>query len=89
MVGRRTLAGGASHDYYHARKNSKQDNANNPFRPKPAVFRFQDTATGIIEDERRKRLKSKLIDSVKGNELESYRKSDEEVSLDDPISRLK
>lgn len=51
----------------------------NPYKPKPAIFRFQDGANHALEDERRNQLKHKLIDSVKGDELEKFRKSDEEL----------
>ncbi|PSR81426.1 hypothetical protein BD289DRAFT_41019 [Coniella lustricola] len=81
MVGRRTLTGGVAQDHpvrKHS-QNTKPDDASNPFRPKPAVFRFRDAANGVIEDERRQRIKAKLIDSVKSDALESYRKSDQEI----------
>lgn len=51
----------------------------NPFKPKPAIFRFQDGANHALEDERRNQLKHKLIDSVKGDELEKFRKTDEQL----------
>jgi hypothetical protein len=51
----------------------------NPNKPKPAIFRFQDGANHALEDERRNQLKRKLIDSVKGDELEKYRKTDEQL----------
>lgn len=48
-------------------------------RSKPAAFRFQDASNKALEDKRRKELKEKLIDAVKGDELEQYRKSEDEV----------
>lgn len=54
----------------------KDDNSS---RPKPAAFRFQDATNRAMEDRRRTQIKDKLIDSVKGDELEEYRKSEDEV----------
>lgn len=51
----------------------------NPRKPKPAILRFQDGANHALEDERRNQLKHKLIDSVKGDELEKFRKSDDDL----------
>lgn len=51
----------------------------NPYKPKPAIFRFQDGANHALEDERRNQLKHKLIDSVKGDELEKFRKTDDQL----------
>lgn len=65
-------------------KGRKKDD--NPYRPKPAVFRFQDATNKAIEDQRRKNIKDKLIDAVKGDELEQYRKSEDEVRSDTPTS---
>lgn len=57
----------------------KKDADGKPHRPKPAAFRFQDVSNRALEDERRNQIKNKLIDAVKGDELESLRKSDDEV----------
>lgn len=77
MVGRRGLAAlGTSHS-----TSSKYKKENNPFRPKPTAFKFQDVTNKAMEDERRNQMKNKLIDSVKGDELELFRKSDDEVPL--------
>lgn len=54
-------------------------NPENPFKPKPAIFRFQDGANHALEDERRNQLKHKLIDSVKGDELEKFRKTNDQL----------
>lgn len=71
MVGRRTL---------NAFENGKgKSNNNSQHRAKPVVLRFQDASNKALEDERRTQIKNKLIDAVKGDELEAYRKSDDEV----------
>lgn len=77
MVGRRALhAFGNGKSSGHSQK---QINGSNPYKPKPAAFRFQDAANAAVEDERRNKIKNSLIDAVKGDELESFRKSDDEV----------
>lgn len=59
---------------------AKSDNKNgNQNRPKPAVFRFQDITNKALEDQRREHIKNKLIDAVKGDELETYRKNENEL----------
>lgn len=72
MVGRRTLSAFGDG---HAR--NKKDA--NPYKPKPVAVRFQDASNKALEDERRNQLKRKLIDSVKADHLEKYRKSEDEV----------
>ncbi|KAJ4385590.1 hypothetical protein N0V93_010019 [Gnomoniopsis smithogilvyi] len=77
MVGRRAL-----HAFGNGKSSShvyKHGNGSNPYKPKPTAFRFQDAANAAVEDERRNKIKSNLIDAVKGDELESYRKSDDEL----------
>ncbi|ROW16578.1 hypothetical protein VPNG_01464 [Cytospora leucostoma] len=70
MVGRRMLSGDGS-------SRSRKDA--NPYRPKPAALRFQDASNKALEDERRNQLKHRLINSVKADHLESYRKSEDEI----------
>lgn len=82
MVGRRFRP-----SFSNGRAKDKKDE-NNPFRPKPAAFRFQDVSHRAMEDERRKKLKNKLIDAVKGDELEHHRKSEDEVCPSTRISPL-
>lgn len=72
MVGRRTLKA-----FGDGSAKSKKDA--NPYRPKPAAFRFQDASNKALEDERRNHLKHKLIDTVKADQLEKYRKSEDEI----------
>ncbi|EME47472.1 hypothetical protein DOTSEDRAFT_41866 [Dothistroma septosporum NZE10] len=48
-------------------------------RLKPDVWRFKDAAKTALEDRRREELKNTLLESVDRNELEQFRKSDEEL----------
>jgi hypothetical protein len=64
----------------HRRKpeRSVSESPNAPAKPK--ALRFQDRSTDIAEEiEWREHLKHKLLNSVDRGNLESYRKSDEEV----------
>lgn len=70
MVGRRGV---------NAFGSGRKNDDSNPYRPKPAVFRFQDATNKAMEDQRRTHIKNKLINAVKGNELESYRKSEDDL----------
>lgn len=72
MVGRRTL-----NAFGNGSVRGTKDA--NPYRPKPAALRFQDASNKALEDERRNQLKHKLIDTVKADQLERYRKSEDEV----------
>lgn len=85
MVGRRNIFTFGT-GYASSINHKKGDN---PFRPKPAAFKFQDVTNKAIEDERRNQIKNKLIDSVKGDELEFFRKSDDEVLLFSTSQELK
>lgn len=70
MVGRRGV---------HSFANGRNKDDNNPYRPKPAVFRFQDASNRAMEDQQRKKIKDKLIDAVKGDELERFRKTEDDL----------
>lgn len=59
---------------------SKNKDGSNSYRPKPVAFRFQDASNKAMEDQRRDHIKNKLIDAVKGDELETFRKNEDEVS---------
>lgn len=80
MVGRRALPAFGSGKGRSNGQFPKHSNGSNPYKPKPAAFRFQDAAHAAVEDERRNQIKTNLIDAVKGDELESFRKSADEVS---------
>lgn len=84
MVGRRGLNAFGNGD--GPARSFKKDA--NPYRPKPAVFRFQDATNKALEDQRREQIKNKLIDAVKGDELETFRKNEDEVSTSAPAHGL-
>lgn len=48
-------------------------------RPRPRIWRFKDAARTALEDKERNDLKNALMDNVKRDELECFRKSDEEL----------
>lgn len=77
MVGRRNLNAFGNG---HGPTRSYKEDDNSSSRPKPAAFRFQDASNKALEDQRREQIKNKLIDAVKGDELEKFRKKEEEVS---------
>lgn len=73
MVGRRSVnAFGNGRANSHSKTNGDR---------KPAAFRFKDCVNRAVEDDHRNRIKDTLIDAVKGDELESFRKSDDEVQF--------
>lgn len=87
MVGRRDFAPGLKRN-----KSSKTGNGNKPHtngdlesgqlggaKPRPTLFRFRDAANTALEDKRREDLKKKLLEGVNREQLEEFRKSDEEV----------
>ncbi|KAF1990529.1 hypothetical protein K402DRAFT_410507 [Aulographum hederae CBS 113979] len=48
-------------------------------RPRPKVFSFRDVADSVVEDQQRNTLKRKLLEGINRNELEKFRKTDEEL----------
>jgi cation diffusion facilitator family transporter len=48
-------------------------------RPRPRIWAFKDAARTALEDKHRTELKRALLDNVKHDELEHFRKSDEEL----------
>lgn len=48
-------------------------------RVKPAFLRFQDASNKALEDDRRAKIKDKLLEEVAREQFERYRKSDEEI----------
>lgn len=73
MVGRRALDA-----FGDGRPKSNRDGS---YKSKPVALRFKDAANKAMEDETRNHIKKTLIDAVKGDELESFRKYDDEVCL--------
>jgi hypothetical protein len=48
-------------------------------KPKPNLWRFRDAANTVMEDRRREELKEAILHGINRDELENYRKSDEEL----------
>ncbi|GAB7340565.1 hypothetical protein MBLNU457_6979t1 [Dothideomycetes sp. NU457] len=55
------------------------DSNNNNRGLRPAIFRFQDAANTAVGGQRREELKQKLLHGIDHDELEKFRKSDEEL----------
>lgn len=82
------LESGTGDETYHDEVNGN-GNGNNNARPrpkildgkapKPGIWRFRDAARTALEDERREDLKNKLLTHINHDELEQFRKSDEEL----------
>lgn len=82
------LESGTGYETYHDEVNENA-NGNNNARPrpkildgkapKPGIWRFRDAARTALEDERREDLKNKLLTHINHDELERFRKSDEEL----------
>lgn len=82
------LESGTGDETYHDEVNGNA-NGNNNARPrpkildgkapKPGIWRFRDAARTALEDERREDLKNKLLTHINHDELERFRKSDEEL----------
>lgn len=60
-----------------AKRDKKQPNGN--ARPKPSLFRFRDAASTALQDERREGLKKALLEGIDRDQLEKFRKSDDEL----------
>jgi divalent metal cation (Fe/Co/Zn/Cd) transporter len=52
---------------------------NGDARPRPRVWRFRDAASAVVGDQRREELKKALLTQVDLNQLEQYRKSEDEL----------
>ncbi|KAM0713506.1 hypothetical protein Q7P37_010468 [Cladosporium fusiforme] len=52
---------------------------NGASRPKPNVWRFKDAANTVLEDRRREELKETILHGIDLDQLEEFRKSDEEL----------
>ena len=60
-------------------KHSARSLANGSGKPKPNLWRFRDAANTVMEDRRREELKEAILHGINRDELEDYRKSDEEL----------
>lgn len=80
------LESGTGYETYHDEVNANGNNNARPRpkildgkAPKPGIWRFRDAARTALEDERREDLKNKLLTHINHDELERFRKSDEEL----------
>lgn len=68
------LESGSGYDSYEG-----WTNGNGNARPRPEIWKFKDAARTALEDKRREDLKNKLLTGINRDELEEFRKSDEEL----------
>lgn len=78
------LESGTGYETYHDEVNGNGNARPRPKildgkAPKPGIWRFRDAARTALEDERREDLKNKLLTHINHDELERFRKSDEEL----------
>lgn len=71
--------GGGGNQYRNTNGTASGNDANGNARPRPELWRFRDAAKTALEDKRREELKKELLQGVKRNELEKFRKSDDEL----------
>ncbi|KAJ8608998.1 hypothetical protein MRB53_039357 [Persea americana] len=72
-------AAASNGDVEHGPSDNDKQQANGNARPKPSLFRFRDAADTKVQDERREELKKALLSGIDRNELEKFRKSDDEL----------
>ncbi|TKA61666.1 hypothetical protein B0A55_11266, partial [Friedmanniomyces simplex] len=65
------------HEYANGNGNTNQHNGN--AKPRPKIWSFKDAATTALEDKRREDLKKALLHGINRDELEQFRKSDDEL----------
>ncbi|KAK1809687.1 hypothetical protein LTR12_015943 [Friedmanniomyces endolithicus] len=65
------------HEYGNGNGQGNQQNGN--AKPKPKLWSFKDAANTALEDARREELKKALLHGINRDELEQFRKSDEEL----------
>nr|POE92993.1 metal tolerance protein 3 [Quercus suber] len=53
--------------------------SNGDAKPRPRIWRFKDAANTVMEDRRRDQLKSALLEGIDREQLEKFRKSDDEL----------
>jgi hypothetical protein len=91
MVGKRTwaTANGTTNENGVARRKPRRAATETPVtgvpginsNERPRVFRFKDSANIALEEAQREELKHTLLKAVDRDDLEKYRKSDEEVNM--------
>ncbi|KAK0252956.1 hypothetical protein B0A54_14400 [Friedmanniomyces endolithicus] len=65
------------HEYGNGNGNTNQQNGK--AKPKPKLWSFKDAANTALEDARREELKKALLHGINNDELEQFRKSDDEL----------
>ncbi|KAK0894018.1 hypothetical protein LTR02_012515 [Friedmanniomyces endolithicus] len=65
------------HEYGNGNGNGNQQNGN--AKPRPKMWSFRDAANTALEDARREELKKALLHGINRDELEHFRKSDDEL----------
>nr|OQO26190.1 hypothetical protein B0A51_08302 [Rachicladosporium sp. CCFEE 5018] len=60
-------------------RGSARSNGNGNAKPRPDVWRFKDAANHALADKRRDDLKKALVEGIDRQELEKFRKSDDEL----------
>ena len=80
MVGRRNVVGSEKNGdgNGHGRRPEFHHELNSGPRIRPRD-RFKDIVHSVVADGRREQMKKKLIDGVNGDNVEKFRKSDDEV----------
>lgn len=68
----------SSYKEFPNRKDDLESGNRNRANPRK---RFRDVVKGVIQDGRRDQMKKKLLDGLKSDGVEQYRKSQDEVSL--------
>lgn len=56
-----------------------ENGENGDAKPRPRLFNFKDAANTALEDQRREDLKKALLEGIDRDQLEKYRKSDDEL----------
>jgi hypothetical protein len=84
MVGKRTwaTANDAAHENgsaNHRKPKRKLKDSPGPRNEQPRLFQFTDAADLALEEQRRDELKDRLLKAVDRENLEKFRKSDDEV----------
>jgi len=90
MVGKRELHRATPGQKHNGRPLSRGDDLeggraeplsskNGDARPRPKILQFRDAASAVVGDQRREELKKALLTQVDGNQLEKFRKSDDEL----------
>lgn len=72
-------SGNAAREVYSGSGNGDVHGTNGDAKPRPNLWRFRDAARTALEDRRRDELKQTLLNDIGRDELEKFRKSDDEL----------